>query len=222
MMRVIFAAILLVLPASTAFAEGEWIADKRTGCRVWNPFDLTGVDNADKVANWSGPCVGGIANGRGVLQWFTFGFDEVALRYEGIFRNGRLNGWGVYTETGGDRYEGNWLNGKKHGRGVIIQADGTRAEGNFSNNELNGRGVVIFYSGARYEGYFRNGKFHGQGVFTVSDTLRYVGNWADGEANGFGTLYSGDRKYSGQWSNKIVAGKGCLVQKPDFCFGGFQ
>ncbi len=44
---------------------GEWIADAKTGCQVWNPAPSPG-----ESISWSGPCSNGKATGTGTLQWY--------------------------------------------------------------------------------------------------------------------------------------------------------
>ena len=61
-------AVLLATPALAQSRPPGWIADSKTGCRVWNE-----APQANEAISWSGPCVGGVAEGRGVLHWFAGG-----------------------------------------------------------------------------------------------------------------------------------------------------
>lgn len=88
-----------------------WIADSKTGCKVWNPSP-----QAHETIHWSGGCEGGYASGKGTLEWFE---------------NGRP----------GDRYEGEYQAGKRNGHGVVTMSNGTRIEGDWRNDELLQLGV---------------------------------------------------------------------------------
>ena len=111
---VLFAVIGL---SGGAFAQSHtnrspgWIADSKTGCKVWNP-----APQAHETIRWSGGCEGGYASGDGTLQWFE---------------NGRP----------GDRYEGEYQSGKRNGHGVVTMSNGTRIEGDWRNDELLQLGV---------------------------------------------------------------------------------
>ncbi|HJQ56860.1 MAG TPA: hypothetical protein VJ890_08130, partial [Vineibacter sp.] len=124
-------ALALASPAS-AQAQG-WIADGRTGCRVWNADP-----QPNETISWSGTCQSGFAQGRGTLQWFKN--DKPSDRYEGEYRDDNQHGRGVYTWADGDRYDGEWQNGEQHGRGVYASADGDRYDGEWQNGEQHGRG----------------------------------------------------------------------------------
>lgn len=172
-MRSSFALLVLALIATPALAQTPpgWIADAKTGCRVWNPAPEPG-----ESISWTGGCQNKLAQGRGVLQWFMNG--KPGDRYEGEYRDGKENGRGVHTYAGGGRYEGEYRDGKK-----------------------SGRGVRTLISGARYEGEYRDGKENGQGEFTSKDGSRYVGEVRDGKPNGQGTLkLANGHIYSGTWT----------------------
>lgn len=93
--------------ALTAQAQNEnqrppaWIADSKTGCKVWNP-----APQARETIRWSGGCQGGYAQGKGILQWFENG--KPGDRYEGDYQAGKRNGHGVVTMSNGTRIEGDW------------------------------------------------------------------------------------------------------------------
>jgi hypothetical protein len=88
-----------------------WIADSKTGCKVWNP-----APQARETIQWSGSCDAGYAQGRGTLQWYE---------------NGKP----------GDRYVGEYQAGKRNGHGVVTMGNGTRIEGDWRNDELLQLGV---------------------------------------------------------------------------------
>jgi hypothetical protein len=81
----------------------DWIADAKTGCKVWNP-----APQARETIRWSGGCEGGFAQGRGTLQWYENG--RPGDRYDGEYQAGKRNGHGVVTMSNGKRIEGDWRN----------------------------------------------------------------------------------------------------------------
>jgi len=114
---VTIAAILGLITITPVLAQSHsgkpagWIADSKTGCKVWNP-----APQAHETIRWSGGCQGGYAQGKGTLEWFE---------------NGRP----------GDRYVGEYQGGKRNGHGVVTMRNGTRIEGDWRNDELLQLGV---------------------------------------------------------------------------------
>jgi hypothetical protein len=70
MHRILFGIVLalIVLPAWAQQMAPGWIADPRTGCRMWDNY----LSPTDRIA-WDGPCVGGYGEGRGVLHFLIEG-----------------------------------------------------------------------------------------------------------------------------------------------------
>lgn len=187
----------VALLASVQARPHTWIADLRTGCRVW---DLSAAPNeslpwggatrsslsvlfytppANETAMWSGPCAHGIARGRGVLVLYRD--HKASYRYDGVFIDGRPNGRSVSTFANGDRYYGEFRDGMPNGRGIGTFANGDRYEGEFRDNKFNGRGVYTFASGDRYEGDFRDNRFNGTGTYSFVNGLHYQGEFRDGK-----------------------------------------
>lgn len=80
-----------------------WIAAQGSGCRLWNP-----CHQGEETITWSGACDSGVADGRGVAQWFQGG--KPGGRYEGEWRDDGPNGSGT-ARIGSDTYNGTWING---------------------------------------------------------------------------------------------------------------
>lgn len=100
-------AALGLAPAGHAQAQSSkqptWIADSKSGCKVWNPSP-----QAHETIQWSGGCNAGYAQGKGTLQWFENG--KPSDRYVGEYQGGKRNGHGVVTMKNGTRIEGDWRN----------------------------------------------------------------------------------------------------------------
>ena len=170
------AAVLMLFVAPCAFAQATkpgWGADSKTGCRIWNRFP-----QPHETVNWGGGCKGHLAEGQGVIQWFTDG----KLGSNGFveYHAGKLNGHGVYTRANGDRYDGEWRDGKKNGYGVFTGANGDRYDGEWRDGNQNGHGVYTWANGESYDGEWRDGKANGTGIYTKPDGTTYNGNWTNG------------------------------------------
>ena|SRR5262249_3388774 len=120
------ALILLALPAQAQELQPTLITDSRTGCAVWNLYP----DPKDSIT-WSGACANGLAQGRGILQWFTDGKEYA--RYEGEYRDGKENGKGVMTWANGDRFKGEYRNGLPNGNGTKRTVKGAVYTGTWNN-----------------------------------------------------------------------------------------
>jgi hypothetical protein len=109
----VVASLGVAIPAlaQQAGKSATWIADSKTGCKVWNP-----APQARETIQWSGNCDAGLAQGKGTLQWFENGKE-------------------------GDRYVGDYQGGKRNGHGVVTMKNGTRIEGDWRNDELLQLGV---------------------------------------------------------------------------------
>jgi|GEM_PF-1538908 len=156
-------------------------------------------------------------------------------RYEGQFKEGLFNGWGVYYYHNGDKYEGEFKDDMKHGRGTLIYrngdryvgefandmkcgkgsllfANGDKYVGEFANDTMNGRGTLLYQNGNRYAGEFRNGLKHGNGVFRFTNGDVYSGEFKDDMRNGRGTYVSNSgAKYVGEFKDGKRHGKGRYI-----------
>ncbi|CAJ1991477.1 phosphatidylinositol-4-phosphate 5-kinase-like protein [Leishmania donovani] len=167
---------------------------------------------------------------------FTF---PSGATYEGSFRDGRVEGYGVYTyaKTGdvyegewkadlkhgqgcytfanGDKYTGQWYMGKKQGKGQFVFVNGNEYVGSWRRNEMNGYGLFLLASnGDRYEGYWNEGVRQGEGCLYYGNGDLYDGEWCSGQQQGLGVfLQSNDDLYCGQWDAGVMDGKGVLREK---------
>lgn len=174
-----FVLTLFFLLPVFSFA-GEWIADRNTNCQVWNANPAPG-----ESIDWSGPCVNGKANGKGVLQWYLNGAPNG--RYEGEQRDGLLNGKGIYTWTTGDRYEGEYRDDRRT-NGTFTWKNGTRYVGEFRDGARHGFGTLSLVKGdPGIETYGKNGNENGtwkgdtyvaQGLFSNSTFVLACANKA--------------------------------------------
>jgi hypothetical protein len=129
-----WASVLGFFVVTNAFAQD---------CRVLDP-ELRG--------HYAGPCVNGLAEGRGVARGIA--------HYEGEFKAGRKHGKGVKSWPNGDRYEGEFIDDRKEGVGAYTW----------------GRGP---WAGERYEGDYIEDRRHGYGVYRWPGGDVYRGPWRD-------------------------------------------
>lgn len=150
--------------ADTHSNSPSWIADQN-GCLHYNPNPVPG-----ESVTWTGGCTngyadGGYADGRGVKKWY---FDGKTHVYAGDVKNGKNNGYGVYTWPNRDEYSGEWINSNMHGYGMFVYANGENYIGEFINNERHGYGVYVKSHGSNdYMGEWKNGD------------LIYSSSWGD-------------------------------------------
>lgn len=65
------------------------------------------------------------------------------------------------TYADGSRYEGEFKDNKINGEGTYTTADG-KYEGKFKDGMYNGKGTYIYSDGSKYEGEFKDGRYLGK------------------------------------------------------------
>ena len=163
--------------AGAAPLPSAWMADARTGCKVWDP-----EPEPQESVRWSGGCQDGFATGPGVTEWVENGLTTEST--EGARTAGRLQGKGVQTLANGARFEGAWKDDRKEGQGTYTAADGATYVGGFRNDRFDGVGVMTDAKGNRYEGAWKAGRRNGQGTYTAADGTRVTGLWVDDQLVG--------------------------------------
>ncbi|CAA2952354.1 phosphatidylinositol 4-phosphate 5-kinase 6-like [Olea europaea subsp. europaea] len=95
--------------------------------------------------------------GKGIFSWPS------RAMYEGSFKNGFVDGEGMYTRLNGDTYRGSWIVNLKHGRGVKEYGNGDSYDGEWSRGVQEGTGKYQWKNGNCYVGEWRNGTIYGKG-----------------------------------------------------------
>jgi hypothetical protein len=150
-MAVQLSALALALGCPTAsaqsIAQGTFIADRNTGCKVWNP-------NPKSVETivWSGSCVNGFAHDHGKLQWLQN--DKIYETDDGDWSAGRQVGHGSQAWPLG-RYDGEIVNSEPNGQGVLTLKT-ARYDGEFRNGKPNGFGTITSQHGV-FKGTWKEG-----------------------------------------------------------------
>ena len=99
--------------------------------------------------------------------------------YEGTFEKDKFNGHGIYNWGNQRKYEGEWKDGKMNGKGKLIYPDGSYYEGEFINGKKNGQGKYVWEKNKYYIGGWKDDKQNGKGVYNKFGK-EIKGFWADG------------------------------------------
>jgi len=89
------------------------------------------------TSNMIGYFEGDQANGHFII--YDSNFENKT--FEGEYKDGKRNGYGVITFNNGDSFEGNFVDGLKSGQGKYIYKSGAVWEGPFENDKMNGEGT---------------------------------------------------------------------------------
>ena len=150
-----------------------------------------------------GPLKDGLLDGTGRIVWNEF------RRYEGAFHHGRMEGQGTLTLAYGV-YQGLFKDGDLNGPGRYASKDGEVYEGNFVDGEYDGQGVLSGNNGNRYEGRFEKGQFV-RGTLTDASGQTMTGPFKNFQANGLmEATYPGGMVFKGEMRDGEFKGKGEL------------
>lgn len=198
---------------------------------VFRPVEMF---SSSSTAKTTGCVKGDCTNG-----WGKYEYDNG--HYDGFWRNGQKNGYGLYKWPGTGKYIGSWVNDQMSGYGVYIADNNDNIIGNYENGELNGLGVTV--TGDKWEqGVFSNGSLVTPYDFisnssdsgcTAGDCQNLYGRfkWSNGDSftgffkngkmhMGTYTFASGD-KYSGQFNSaNQFHGMGRFFFKDGAYYGG--
>ncbi|CBZ29330.1 phosphatidylinositol-4-phosphate 5-kinase-like protein [Leishmania mexicana MHOM/GT/2001/U1103] len=157
---------------------------------------------------------GSVRDGR-IEGYGVYTYAQIGDVYEGEWKADLKHGQGCYTFANGDKYTGQWYMGKKQGKGQFVFANGNEYVGSWKTNQMNGYGVFVLASnGDRYEGYWSEGVRQGEGCLYYGNGDLYDGEWCSGQQQGLGVFFqSNDDLYCGQWDAGVMDGKGVLREK---------
>ena len=71
-----------------------------------------------------------MSNGHGIFSWTG---NE---KYEGEWKEGKMDGYGIINFSDGINYEGEWKDGTRHGEGTFTSSDGSKWVGEFKNDKI--------------------------------------------------------------------------------------
>ena len=165
-----------------------------------------------KDGEYVGEFQNGLRDGKGTFYYYENNEYE-RKKYEGDWKNDKIEGKGKMIWKNGCIYEGEWSNNLKEGKGKAIFKDGSIYEGEWSNNLKEGKGILIFPGGEKYEGNFKNSKCDGKGVLYYESGDRYEGDFKNGKRHGSGIMYfsNGGKSMGDFWDGKAI-GKHVFLQ----------
>ncbi len=136
--------------------------------------------------------------------------------YEGLWLNGKQNGFGILFFANGQTYSGSWQNGLQNGYGKLLYLDKSFYEGHWRDGKQNGFGKHINSYWDIYSGEFENGVYHGQGKITYANGDLLEGHWTKGKIICKGEkhakmTYSDGSVYEGEWRICVPHGEGRIV-----------
>ena len=189
--------VLLVALFTAPFAllnPPGWV-QAAENCEVRNQYGRREWRRAKSTTvTWTGPCVEGRAQGRGVLEWYRDGV--LTVRYSGEMEGGRITGRGEMAR-GGVRYEGTWNNDELR-EGIAIYSGGLQYSGKWDRGAWT-RGVLTAPGGYRLGERWYRGQLTGKGI-ARGPQGQYEGNWTDGVPDGIGVFVTSDgRRFEGKW-----------------------
>ena len=228
--------------ARLAMHGGAWVADARTGCRIWDPRS----DPSDTVT-WTGQCVDGRAEGSGTSEWtrgtLRFVIDEnlKAGRFDGrhlekVYRNDKLvlsmDGSATVSEEGKTVFKGKKVHESGDEKDYIASEEGKFVDGSMvdgtitykkglvaqckleEGGKFTGTCVIKGADGSVYDGDMKDGHKSGHAKTVGKDAENYDGAVEDGKANGYGKWSSpkGDT-YEGDFKAGRRNGKGVYAWK---------
>ena len=194
--------LLLIATSTTALAAVEaWTADPATGSKIGVVFLTDGLTLVS--ANWSGPTVGGMAEGQGKLQ-FVYkdkSGTETKVQADAEMKAGKLDGHVSINWSDGDSFAGNYREGLREGRGVYKLADGRVYDGEWKAGKQDGYGV----------GKDATGKVIHDGPWKNGEPVK------DGQAGGAsaGGALKADKVLGIPWGATDEQAKSILAQRPN-------
>tara|TARA_A100001011_G_scaffold304793_1_gene319217 strand:- start:1280 stop:3124 length:1845 start_codon:yes stop_codon:yes gene_type:complete len=106
-------------------------------------------------------------------------------------------------------YKGQWKNGMLDGMGMYTEVWGGIYIGEYKNNNANGKGTYFLKSGTIFEGDFKNDLAHGKVKYVSEYGDEIIGDFKEHKADGYAIeIKANGIKYEGEWKNDLYHGKG--------------
>ena len=159
-------------------------------------------------------------DGYGILYIYDE-INSIFNKYEGIFENGKLNGfgYGIFSKSQ-IVYLGDFKENLNNGIGKEIYLGSDKSNFYFFKGKyINGNkiyGILYWKDKSYYKGNFNyNDKFNGKGFYYWGRTNeKYEGEWYDGKMNGQGKMiYADGSIYDGMFYMNKKHGYGCYKWK---------
>ena len=154
--------------------EGEFKDDLRNGPGTLNRPDGTSFSGVYKNDNQDGKGINITKEGKIYKGYFKDGkvVNGGSIMYYGNGNNNYLN----FLEE--CVYEGGYKNGRRDGYGIFRMTNGDIYEGEFKDDLYNGKGSYKWNNGIIYKGGFKDNKKDGYGIlYTPQMGGKFVGLW---------------------------------------------
>ena len=125
--------------------------------------------------------------------------------FEGEFRDGVADNFGIYTYANGRQYHGKYVKGKREDtNGILLSSQGDiEYQGSWKNGAKHGEGMEIMNAaGENYKGLFKDDLREGLGIYRMADNSYYKGIWHQNTLSGKAVYKTSDGKvYKGVFKN---------------------
>jgi hypothetical protein len=136
-----------VINAREVTGDGTWLT-LSNGCKLLDP---SAQAPADLKVYWSGPCAGGLAEGKGSLRQTWDNSSRWVRTDEASFSQGRRQDIWATQNSNGSRQVRSYKQGKLHGLSAQLNANGTYQEYFYLNNKRIMTWLVAYsYPDGRY------------------------------------------------------------------------
>ena len=184
------------------------------------PFDGIRRKNSkiyEENSVYEGDWKNGKRDGFGIL---TFGTNSKYIKILGYFKEDKIVGFGKMFNEKGETCKGLWKDFQINGIGIYQKKKGPIFKGYINKHLFNGFGFEKWPKGSSYFGEYLKGDKNGIGILNFQNKAKYEGELIGGIINGIGTFYFGDRKYQGQWKNNKMHGFGVILWSDGNYFEG--
>lgn len=200
---------------------GQWIKGQPVDAKGNIVEVIVEKDEGDGTDVQIGCITGDCENGEG-----SFAYAD-GSKYEGTFRDGKIDGQGTWVYPSGEKYVGGFKENFMHGSGVLYQKAGKKLVGEWVEGEYvgdsrsemgrvgcikgdcdDGKGTYVYQdAAAKYVGSFKAGEAEGKGICYYANGDRYEGEWVNGNFEGKGTLHLADgTSVVGMWEDGTFMG----------------
>lgn len=137
----------------------------------------------------------GVKQGYGIYIYYIY-----KERYEGLWKNNKRSGKGIYYYKSKCQYEGEWYESKYHGFGKYGKFDEFYYEGQWDSGMKHGEGTFLYINGDKYIGSWKNDIREGIGTYIFQNGDVFKGIWINDLKHCFGTItYINGDKLVGEW-----------------------